>query len=71
MLRESEFDSLTVSQGVNNLQDDGYLVTLRIEMTSGNADSDVYLGQDSVSTEANQEREYKILKFRPIKEKQN
>jgi hypothetical protein len=26
---------------------------------------------DSVSTEANQEREYKILKFRPITEKLN
>jgi hypothetical protein len=71
MLSVSEFDSLTVSQGVNHLQDDGYLVTLRIEMTRRDTDTDVYLGQDSVSTEANKEREYKILKFRPIREKQN
>jgi hypothetical protein len=40
-------------------------------MTSGDAYTDIYLGQDSVSTEANQEREYKILKFRPITEKLN
>jgi hypothetical protein len=57
MLRESEFDSLTVSQGANHLQDDGYLLTLRIEIARRDADTDVYLGQDSVSTEANQEQE--------------
>jgi hypothetical protein len=71
MLGESEFDSVAVSQDVNHLQDDGYLVTLRIDMTRRDADTDVYLGQDSVSAEANQEREYKILNFRPIREKLN
>jgi hypothetical protein len=71
MLVESEFESLTVSQDVNHLQDDGYLVTLRSERIRRDADTDVYLGQDSVSTEANQEQEYKILKFRPIREKLN
>jgi hypothetical protein len=47
-----------------------YLVTLHIEDQWGRVHR-CLLGQDSVSTEANQEWEYKILKFRPIREKLN